>query len=304
MSAPPENRIALSTCWCSHRHRDGRAMLEEIRDLGFGRVELGHGVPFSLVPGILRAVEEGLVEVGSVHNFCPLPVEADRAAPNFFQPSAKGGGEGRAWLRQSLRTLELAKRVGASHVVMHSGSVVFRFGTPAAAFADGSPVVPVRRERALARLRKRALPALDRVEARFRELLEQAGTAPPRLAVENREGILELPPDADLPGFLGRFDPRAVAYWHDTGHAEIKRRLGLLDPAALLEELGDRLAGFHLHDVDESGRDHQPPGAGTIDFRALAAVVRPHHHLVLELHPRTRREEVSASRERILEALA
>jgi hypothetical protein len=86
MSHSHFDRIALSTCWCSHRHTDGLAMMEEIRELGFARVELGHGVPVSLVPGVLRAVDEGLVEVGSVHNFCPLPVEADRAAPNFFQP--------------------------------------------------------------------------------------------------------------------------------------------------------------------------------------------------------------------------
>ena len=30
---------SFSTCWNSHRHTDGRAMLEEIRDLGFEYAE-------------------------------------------------------------------------------------------------------------------------------------------------------------------------------------------------------------------------------------------------------------------------
>ena len=48
--------FAFSTCWNSQRHSDGRAMLAEIRTLGFEYAELGHGVRMSLVDGIQRAV--------------------------------------------------------------------------------------------------------------------------------------------------------------------------------------------------------------------------------------------------------
>ena len=65
--------LALSTCWCSHRHQDGHAMLAEMAGLGFKHVELSHGIRIPLVPGILRAVEEGVVKISSTHNFCPLP---------------------------------------------------------------------------------------------------------------------------------------------------------------------------------------------------------------------------------------
>ena len=41
---------SLSTCWNSHRHTDGRAMLREIRDLGFDYAELSHGIRISLLP--------------------------------------------------------------------------------------------------------------------------------------------------------------------------------------------------------------------------------------------------------------
>lgn len=157
------------------------------------------------------------------------------------------------------------------------------------------------RKKALKRLSKKSGPALDRVEESFRKLLAETAASGVCLAVENREGLLELPPDEGLVEFVERFDPIEIAYWHDTGHAEIKRRLGLFDPDALLETFSDRLAGFHLHDVDTSGRDHQAIGSGTIDFQKLVGCFRPHHLLVLELHPRVTASEVVASRERILE---
>ena len=65
---------SFSTCWNSHRHTDGRAMLEEIRDLGFEFAELSHGIRLSLVPGIMQAVEAGVIKISTLHNFCPLPI--------------------------------------------------------------------------------------------------------------------------------------------------------------------------------------------------------------------------------------
>ena len=42
---------SLSSCWNSNRHTDGRAMLREIRELGFDYAELSHGIRISLLPG-------------------------------------------------------------------------------------------------------------------------------------------------------------------------------------------------------------------------------------------------------------
>lgn len=72
--------ISCSTCWNSGRHTDGAAMIQEILDLGFDTVELGHGIRLSLVEGILKMVEAGKVKVSSLHNFCPLPPEIPRAS--------------------------------------------------------------------------------------------------------------------------------------------------------------------------------------------------------------------------------
>ena len=116
----PESRkpvLALSTCWCSPRQEDGYAMLVEMAELGFTHVELSHGIRITLVPGILRAVEEGIIQVSSVHNFCPLPPGVNQAAPNLFEPSASDPREHDQWLRYTRRSLEFAGQVGARIMV-------------------------------------------------------------------------------------------------------------------------------------------------------------------------------------------
>jgi len=121
-----------------------------------------------------------------------------------------------------------------------------------------------------------------------------------KLCLENREAIEEMPIDADYDDFLGSLnEPENAVYWHDTGHAQIKHQMGLLDHRTHLEKMSSRLAGFHLHDVSDEGRDHQVPGTGTIDFKMVSEFVRPEHTLVLELSPKLTTEEVLASRDYI-----
>ena len=116
-------KFAISSCWNSHRHDDGYAMLRELAELGFAYVELSHGTRLSLVPGILQGLEEGVVKVASVHNFCPLPVGVMRAAPNLYEPTAVSRKERILWLHNTMKTLDFAQRVNCQRVVLHSGRV-------------------------------------------------------------------------------------------------------------------------------------------------------------------------------------
>src|SRR5882724_1605367 len=114
---------SFSTCWNSHRHTDGRAMLQEIRALGFESAELSHGTRISLLPGILQAVEAGEIAISSLHNFCPLPMGVNHSAPNLYQFSAERPREREMAERYTLKTLEFAARVKAPVVVLHVGSI-------------------------------------------------------------------------------------------------------------------------------------------------------------------------------------
>jgi sugar phosphate isomerase/epimerase len=293
-------------------------MVAEMVGLGFKRIELSHGIRISLVPGILQAVQEGVVEISSVHNFCPLPNHVQHAAPNLFQPSAVDSRECDLWRRYTEQTLDFAVKVGAKRVVMHSGSTWYFFASPKAKLSqwlEQSELQAVdllentdfikQRDRAMKRVKKASVSAMRRIQANYQEVIPLAKERDVCLCLENREGIEELPIDANYANFLKELsEPEHVGYWHDTGHAQIKHQLGLLDHREHLTAMADRLTGFHLHDVSMSGRDHQVPGTGTIDFRMIAEFVRPEHTLVLELSPRLTVEQVLASREYIGGVLA
>src|SRR3954471_9641971 len=114
---------SLSSCWNSNRHTDGRAMLREIRDLGFEYAELSHGVRISLLPGILEAVDAGEIKISTLHNFCPLPIGVNHAAPNLFKFTSFDARERENAYRHSLKTLETAARLKAQLVVLHMGAI-------------------------------------------------------------------------------------------------------------------------------------------------------------------------------------
>jgi sugar phosphate isomerase/epimerase len=126
----------------------------------------------------------------------------------------------------------------------------------------------------------------------LRRLTDQAESRGLKLGIENREAIEEIPFESDFHFFFREFTNPTVAYWHDTGHAQIKENLGFINHFIHLESLADRLAGFHIHDVEYPDRDHRPPGEGTIDFAALKPLVKPEHIKVFEMSPSLPREKV------------
>ena len=305
-------KIALSTCWCSHRHIDGYEMVQEMVDLGFEYIELSHGVRISLVPGILRAVDEKLIKITSTHNFCPLPTGINHAAPNLYQPSSPDRKERELWVRQTSRTIELAFRVGAEFMITHLGSVSFFWSDPEntlnrlRAGRETSILNSDERfqrlvERFLTKARHKTVAVMDRVRQCLAQVIPLAKDKGIRIGVENREGFLETPLDEDIPSFVSDYvDSGALGAWHDCGHAKIKEQLGVIDHAQFMEQTHQHLMGYHLKDVTPNGWDNQTLGSGTVDFEMLKKYFRPEHVLVVELSPRLSSDEVIQSRDYLL----
>jgi sugar phosphate isomerase/epimerase len=303
--------VALSTCWCSHRHQDGYAMLKEMAALGFEYVELSHGIRITLVPGILKAVEEGIVKIASCHNFCPLPTGVTHAAPNLYTCSSADARERDQWMRHSKRTIDFAHQVKARKVVLHLGAVEFFWFNPSGkldAYVDARPDDDLSADasyqkllaKSLAKLKDRMPPYWTNTKQGLTDLLPYAEQKGVLLGFENREAFDELPLDADHPELIAAMaKPNACGYWHDTGHAQIKQNMCLLNHREHLEKNAPNAIGFHLHDVSAEGRDHQPIGSGKIDFEMVSSFWRPEHTLVIELSPRLTPEEVLASKQRI-----
>ena len=291
-------------------------MLREMAGLGFAWAELSHGIKITLVPGILRAVEEGVIRVSSCHNFCPLPSGVMHAAPNLYVPSSPDARERDQWLRHSRHTIDFARQVKAPKVVMHLGSVEFFWFNPARkvdAYIEAHPAAdlaaaPRYQEilaRALARLKARMPAYWENTRQGLIELLPYAAQQGVKLGFENRERFEELPLDSDHPALIEAMaQTNACGYWHDCGHAQIKQNMGLLNHREHLGKNAPNAIGFHLHDVNAEGHDHHAIGTGVIDFEMVSSFWRPEHTLVIELSPRLTVEEVLASRMRVEELVA
>ncbi len=265
---------SFSTCWNSHRHTDGREMLREIRELGFEYAELSHGIRISLLPGILEAVDAGEIKISTLHNFCPLPMGVNQAAPNLFLFSSPDQRERETAYRHSIKTIETAARLKAKAVVLHMGCIEMKDYTDKLLemIADGkkeSSKFEKISEEVFEKREQKKEKFVEQSSQMLRRLEEAAATRGIKLGVENREALEEIPIDADFSLLFREFPGETVCYWHDTGHAQIKENLGFINHALQLDSLSSRLLGFHIHDVAFPGRDHRAPGTGMIDFAAL-----------------------------------
>jgi sugar phosphate isomerase/epimerase len=288
---------SFSTCWNSHRHTDGRAMLREIRELGFEFAELSHGIRVSLMPGILEAVSAGEIKISSLHNFCPLPMGVTQAAPNLYEFSDERPRQRELAVKHTLKTFEFASRVKAQIVVLHLGSIELKdyTGKLNEMLERGEKETP-KYEKLRAEIQKTREAKKEKnfahTKETLRKILPEAEKRGLKLGCENRQALEEIPLENDFENFFREFSSPNIVYWHDTGHAQIKENFGVIRHVEFLKSLAPRLAGFHVHDVQFPARDHCAPGGGMIDFAALKPFVKPEHIKVFELSPKLSVEEV------------
>jgi sugar phosphate isomerase/epimerase len=292
--------IAFSTCWNSGRHTDGGEMLREIKDLGFNRIELGHGIRISLMPGIQKMFETGEVEFTSLHNFCPLPVEIMQASPDCYKISAAYSKERERAIRQTFQTIDFAQRLGAPYVVLHCGEVEMNPITDQLiALAKKGEFLSrkyVRLKVKAVQTREAAAPAyLERVKDSLKRIAEYAATKNIRLGVEGRRSYEEIPSERELPALLDELNSPQFGYWHDMGHIQIKENLGFVNHTEWLRQIGPRAFGCHLQDCKWPGQDHQAPFDGMVDFDKLVPLLPPNCLFVWEMSPRRTVDEIRLS---------
>src|SRR5262245_8668493 len=189
---------SFSTCWNSHRHNDGRAMLREIRDLGFEYAELSHGTRISLLPGILEAVDAGEIKISSLHNFCPLPMGVNHSAPNLYLLSSDDPTERDNALRYTRKTIELAARVKAPVVVLHYGAIEMKDYTDKLLDLDARGEKETSRyerlcEELTAKREAVREKYIERANETLHRLLPEVENLGLKLGIENREALEAVP---------------------------------------------------------------------------------------------------------------
>ena len=293
--------LALSTCWNSYRHQDGYAMLKDIRQLGFPVCELGHAIRFSLWPGILKAAEEDLIKIQTLHNFCPVPTSVLRPNPNCYEYSDARATMREAAIRATQDTIRNAAMFGSKAVVMHLGRAgpvgisgklekIYEHG----GFLNGTYCDL--KVKAVMQRRESYKKVWPRVHECLKPIVDLAGELKIKLGFEIREDFEEFPNEVEFADVLDEFPREVVGYWHDFGHAQRKEFLGWHDHIETLARRRDRLFGLHIHDCRRPTEDHLPLGHGEIQFNALLPLVPQTAIGVLELAPGTPEEQVIASR--------
>ncbi len=295
--------IAASTTWNVVRCGGLVAAAAELRDLGFGAVELRakDGAPDAATCGEgLRALG---VRVVSAH----APLAPGPETGEALDALASADVRAREWaVAALLASAGAAKDAGTALVVVHAGEVP----VPGArdrlrrwrgmVGLDG--VVPAGVREEAAALRAERAPLRDAALAALVRALHAACRAEPEVtfALETRLHLHEIPALDEVEILFSEVGSKRLAYWHDTGHAAVQEALGGPPAGAWLARHGPRCAGVHLHDVAGLA-DHLPPGAGTIPWREVAAALPSRCVRTLEVNRRWPAEMLLEGR-RVLEA--
>ena len=281
-------------------------MLEEILSLGFERVELGHGIRLSLMEGIQRRFNKGGFTISSLHNFCPLPIEITRAAPDCYQFSSTDPRERERAMKHTFQTIDFAQRFNARNVVLHLGRTPIDDYTSKLVRLAEVGLIHSReyvREK-LACIRKRedkARPFVERSKDCLKRIVEYARGKGVQLGVESRHGYEEIPNEREMAEVLNQFNVPEVGYWHDFGHVQVKHNLGFLDHFEWLSAAAPRLIGCHLHDTKWPGRDHMAPFMGEVEYDRLIPLLPKDTLFVFEMSPRRTVEEITTARDKWVE---
>ena len=311
--------ISLSTSYLQTRFEgDGYAMLQRAAELGFEYVELGHSTTMASMEGIIKAVEEGVVKVSSLHNFCPVPPFASGAVPNLFSPATKSKIESELWRKHTLNTLDFATQTKAKAIVAHCGRLSYFLFPPEkdvlkftdkmipAELAENKKYLKIAKtfvekttKSAFKKDYKNLVKNLESIE----ENLKESGVV---IGIENREGVGELPLDWTFKKLFELLGEREfIKVWHDVGHSKIKDLKCLYSQQQLIEDTYEQIVGWHLHDCSDTAKDHSAIGKGSIDFNTLKQYFNPQKHIfTLELNHKVKTAEACDSLKRVQDLLA
>jgi len=279
--------LSISTCWNSPRHTDGKAMLQELMDLGFDTVELSHGIRLSLMQGVERMA--GRVRFSSLHNFCPLPVEVFQPSPDCYQFSSHRKAERERAVKLTCETIDWAARLDVPVVVLHGRRVVMapvhqRLVELAQNGQHLSHAFARFKTQAVMRREKISPTYIARLKDCLTPIVEYADKKGVRLALESRQYYEEIPTERELADLLDAYP--TIGYWHDFGHVQTLENLAFTSHARWLARFAPRLLGCHVHDVVWPARDHRPPfTTGNVDYAQLLPLMPPETPLVWEISP-------------------
>ena len=292
--------LSLSTMWAQQPRfvADMHAFVHEALRLGYDAIEVSHATP--QVP-FDRLLEFHNVPISSIHAPAPLVRDATDRANSALNLAALDDDERLNAIRYTKASIDYTKQVGGKAVVLHLGAIgaqmfdaerelrrLYDSGT-----RHGERVEELREQCHRQRV-ETAEPWLETARGTLAKLAKHAQDNGIALGIENRLHYHEIPQPAEARWLVDDYEPDAVGYWHDVGHAEVQWRLGLVDKHLRLDTNSARCIGAHLHDVTGLA-DHRAPGHGDVDWSYIAAGVPRAALRVFEINQAQPAESVAAA---------
>jgi len=287
--------VALSTMWAIGNFPRLEDFFRSAQKLGFSKFELNHQVNSAMLAGIdLKSYR-----FSSVHEPCPADISTERLKAQDWLISATDEDNRRQGVTVVKRSIDLAKALNASVVVVHSGLIyedqsievdlrrLFRAGqTASQAYLDiKNHLIDLRAEL--------AGPHLEAVKKSLAELIEYAGLSGIRLGLENRYHYFDIPTLDEMEILLSLAGADQLGFIYDVGHAQALDRLGFYPHEAWWQQYATRIIGVHLHDV-VGVDDHYAPGLGEVDFEQVATYLPDRAFRTCELRPASTPKEIEA----------
>ena len=290
-------KFSLSTHWNASQHSEGGRLIEEVLEMGFDQVELGYNLRSNLVPGIKRLVQQGEVEISSVHNYCPVPPAVPYGHPELFTLTSRDRTIRNSAIHHTTQTIRFAAEVGAKFVVFHCGNVEMKnlSAVLGKLYREGKRLTNSYEKTKMNLLRQREKKISTHLNylldglSRLKPILKEYGV---KLGLENLPSAEAIPTPKECQRILNELGSDCFCYWHDIGHGQIQQNLGFFNHLSVLKQLSPYVEGMHIHDVKGGIFDHAMPPSGEIDFSKFEEYARIDIVRVLEPKPSISAEEV------------
>jgi len=293
---------ALSTMWAIKQFERLSDFIAAARQIGFRQLELNHQVDSRMLAGL----DFDHLTITAVHEPCPADTPTPELKSRDWLLSAIHEDDRQQGVKFILRSVDLAREVGAKFVVIHLGTVS---NTPQwednlrsmynCHQVDSVQAVELR-QRMIAERAALAPAHLNAVQKSLDELVEYASQLGVCLGIENRYHFADIPHPDEMEMLLQDYSPDQVCFWYDSGHAQALDRLGFFTHETWLQRFVGRMRGMHLHDV-RGIEDHFAPGLGEVDWEMVARYAPVDALRTLELKPNNSPEAVVLGMQRLVE---
>ncbi|PKO13535.1 MAG: hypothetical protein CVU39_18605 [Chloroflexi bacterium HGW-Chloroflexi-10] len=267
----PKYNAAFSTMWAIKNFPALADFFESSRRLGFAAVELNHLVNSAM----LEHADMSVMPISSIHEPCPADISAEALKEKDYLISSTNEEFRIKGVHSIKRSIDIAKRFGASLIVIHAGHVQPQkhhenlLRSMIAAGTDSTAEYKTIRDGMIKLRSELAVPHFESVKKSVRELLDYAIPLGIRLGIEVRYHFMEIPSPDELEILLNMATPEQIGFIYDVGHAQTLDRLGFYPHQEWLDRFASRIIETHMHDVLGT-TDHLAPGMGEVDFDMVA----------------------------------